>query len=220
MSSPRDRRLNSDFRAMQSLRDESTIIEFDSRGNPPTRYRIVFQGKGVWKPMGVDEVQLGHRHEVLITLNSAYPRMMPELAWQTPVFHPNISASGVVCLGGYGTHWVPSLKLDELCNMLWDMIRFKNFDVMSPYNREAAIWAKNQTKLEFPLDSRPLRNRVSGDLFETEGGLPPVVTDGGIDNSGIQIIEAEIVEAEILPGQNVSNPSLPAQDDGDIVFFD
>ena len=27
----------------------------------------------------------------------------------------------MVCLGGYGTHWVPSVQLDELCMMLWDM---------------------------------------------------------------------------------------------------
>ena len=87
--------------------------------------------------------------------------MMPELAWKSPIFHPNISASGVVCLGGYGTYWVPSLALDELCGMLWDMIRFENYDETSPYNREAAAWAKNQTFFRLPIDDRPLRNRLA-----------------------------------------------------------
>ena len=29
--------------------------------------------------------------------------------------------------------------------MLWDMIRYENYDETSPYNREAAAWAKHQT---------------------------------------------------------------------------
>ena len=64
----------------------------------------------------------------------------------------------MVCLGGYGTHWVPSLHLDELCGMLWDMARYHNYDIRSPYNREAALWAANQSTFLFPLDPRPLRD--------------------------------------------------------------
>ena len=60
----------------------------------------------------------------------------------------------MVCLGGYGTHWVPSLNLDELCGMLWDMARYHNYDVRSPYNRDAALWVANQTGLHLP-DRRP-----------------------------------------------------------------
>jgi hypothetical protein len=87
--------------------------------------------------------------------------MMPELAWRSPIFHPNISSSGVVCLGGYGTFWAPSLNLDDLCVMLWDMVRYANYDVNSPYNREAALWAKTQEEFQFPVDARPLRDRVA-----------------------------------------------------------
>src|SRR5262249_51873027 len=87
--------------------------------------------------------------------------MMPELAWKSPIFHPNISASGIVCLGGYGTYWVPSLALDELCGMLWDMIRYANFDETSPYNREAAAWAKSQTFFRLPIEERPLRDKLT-----------------------------------------------------------
>lgn len=159
--SPRERRLNSDLRALQELSNESSILDFEGRGNPPEQYRIFFHGKGLWRVPDSTDVLLRDYHEVTITLTSAYPRMIPELAWQTPIFHPNISASGVVCLGGYGTHWVPSLMIDELCNMLWDMIRYRNFDIESPYNREAAVWTKNQTMYGFPVDDRPLRNLVS-----------------------------------------------------------
>ena len=121
--------------------------------------------------------------------------MMPELTWMSPIFHPNISASGVVCLGGYGTHWVPSLSLDELCGMLWDMIRYRNFDVESPYNREAALWAKTQTRFAFPLDDRPIRDRIAnGNHRETALHAActapillharPATTGGGVDHRG------------------------------------
>jgi hypothetical protein len=84
---------------------------------------------------------------------------MPELHWLTPIFHPNISANGLVCLGGYSTNWVPSLRLDDLCLMLWDMIRYRNFDIGSPYNRVAAEWARTQRHYILPLDPRPLRDQ-------------------------------------------------------------
>jgi hypothetical protein len=160
--SPRLRRLRSDHKALETLAAESSIFSFHGHGVPPELYVVRFAGRGLWKPEGNGDVRLHESHEVHIRLSAAYPRMMPELAWKTPIFHPNISASGVVCLGGYGTYWVPSLTLDELCVMLWDMIRYENYDETSPYNREAANWVKNQIHFRLPLDQRPLRDRKAG----------------------------------------------------------
>jgi hypothetical protein len=129
--------------------------------------------------------------------------MMPELLWKTPIFHPNISASGVVCLGGYAAHWVPSLTLDELCVMLWDVVRYENFDIASPYNREAAFWAKGQDPEHFPVDPRPLRDRLAGVAPDNVPAKPPVVARPQPHlASDVQfvvaeeILDAEIVEAE------------------------
>ncbi len=159
--SPRQRRLEADYVAIQQLAAESSIFEFQASSLLPESYRMIFKGSGAWKTER-RTVAIRERHEIIVELGAAYPRMMPGLNWQTPIFHPNVSASGVVCLGGYGANWVPSLRLDELCVMLWDMIRYQNFDVMSPYNREAALWARDQQDFRFPLDPRPLRNRVDG----------------------------------------------------------
>ena len=159
--SPRIRRLRNDHKALEQLRAESSILDFDAVGEPAEKYIIRFYGQGLWRPEAPGHVAVRELHEVRIKLGASYPRMMPELTWMSPIFHPNISASGVVCLGGYGTHWVPSLSLDELCGMLWDMIRYRNFDVESPYNREAALWAKTQTRFAFPLDDRPIRDRIA-----------------------------------------------------------
>src|SRR6266481_6358519 len=154
--SPRIRRLRNDFAALERLRAESSVIRFQGRGSPEQHYQVEFLGRSLARERG--KVTIRERHEVEIKLGSSYPRTMPEIRWQTPIYHPNISEIGMVCLGGYGTHWVPSLNLDELCGMLWDMARFHNYDIRSPYNREAALWVANQTSYLFPLDARPLRD--------------------------------------------------------------
>jgi ubiquitin-protein ligase len=154
--SPRIRRLRNDQAALEKLRSESSAFEFQATGNPPHHYHITFKGKGLCRDRG--KVKIVYYHRVEIKLGASYPRTIPELRWLTPVYHPNISEIGMVCLGGYGTHWVPSVQLDELCMMLWDMARYFNYDIRSPYNRDAALWVANQTSILFPTDSRPLRD--------------------------------------------------------------
>ncbi len=154
--SPRIRRLRNDLTALERLRSESSVFEFQATGNPPNHYLINFKGKGLCRDRG--KVKLANYHRVEIKLGASYPRTIPELRWLTPVYHPNISEIGMVCLGGYGTHWVPSIQLDELCMMLWDMARYFNYDIRSPYNRDAALWVANQTSILFPTDARPLRD--------------------------------------------------------------
>ncbi|GAC1470171.1 MAG: hypothetical protein NVSMB9_15000 [Isosphaeraceae bacterium] len=154
--SPRLRRLRTDLAAMERLCAESSVVRFHGSGKPVQQYRVTFHGKSLARARG--QTILVERHEVEIKLGASYPRTMPEIRWISPIYHPNISEIGLVCLGGYGTHWVPSLNLDELCGMLWDMARFHNYDIRSPYNRDAAIWVSQQTKYHFPLDARPLRD--------------------------------------------------------------
>jgi ubiquitin-protein ligase len=215
--SPRIRRLRNDRKALEQLRAESSILDFDAVGDPAEKYIIRFYGRGLWRPEESHHVAIRESHEVRIKLGASYPRMMPELTWMSPIFHPNISASGVVCLGGYGTHWVPSLSLDELCEMVWDMIRYRNYDVDSPYNREAALWAKTQTRHALPLDDRPIRDRIFQDncvpVTACVARATPTLNDPRplavaevliIDDPGEEVIEAEIVPAE----------------DQDIVFLD
>jgi ubiquitin-protein ligase len=156
--SPRMRRLRNDHLALEHLVSESSVFRFSAHGNPPTQYDIVFHGAGLYRDTNKNKVKSHNTHRIQIKLGSSYPRTIPEIRWQTPIYHPNISEIGMVCLGGYATHWVPSLQLDELCVMLWDMLRYHNYDVRSPYNRDAALWVASQTSILFPTDSRPLRD--------------------------------------------------------------
>lgn len=220
--SPRLRRLRSDLKAIERLKAESSILDYTVPGpmfgGPPDVYVAHFYGRGLCRMDGSHEVRFCQRHEVMIRLGAAYPRMMPELTWRTPIFHPNISANGVVCLGGYNTHWVPSLQLDELCTMLWDMIRYQNLDVESPYNREAALWVKEQTVYSFPVDPRPIRDKVakeasgSGRCNDHASQSPSVSSDRPAsrflppassvsevaDGPDIVFMNEEVIDAEVV----------------------
>jgi ubiquitin-protein ligase len=211
--SPRIRRLRNDHAALLRLQAESSILDFQTAGDPPDHYLLTFHGRGLYRPEGTHRIAVVNEHKVSITLGASYPRLMPELAWRSPIFHPNISGSGVVCLGGYGTYWVPSLNLDELCEMLWDMIRYANFDVDSPYNRDAANWARLQTDFQFPLDARPMRDRVASGQVKVEEApqrprpihphaQPVAAKPKGDDILFLDDKPGEIVEAEIVGGED------------------
>ena len=197
--SPRQRRLESDYRGIRQLCDESTIFTFSAVGEPPQKYRLIFSGNGIYRNSN-GEIKVSTQHECLIEFGAAYPRLVPNLAWQTPIFHPNISNNGVVCLGGYGTNWVPSLTLSELCGMLWDMIRYENFDTESPYNREAAIWAKQQLSSAFPVDQRSIRDKIAH-------------PNGVASNRNVEIVETGI---EIV----TPSPKKSSLEEDGIVFLD
>ena len=198
--SPRQRRLEADYRGVCELRDESTIFSFLASGEPPQKYRLIFKGKGIYRDQR-GEIKISDHHECLIEFGAAYPRLVPNLAWQTPIFHPNISNNGVVCLGGYGTHWVPSLTFPEMCAMLWDMIRYENFDTESPYNKEAAMWAKHQNPNSFPLDRRSIKDKIAGPIEDADKGAEIVET-------GIEVVSMQ-----------ESKPEPKKFDDG-IMFLD
>ena len=177
--SPRDRRLKSDLQALERLKMASSILDFVVQDSPPTRYLVSFRGKGLMQPPNNDAVVIQEFHQVEIRLGVNYPRSKPDLKWKTPIFHPNISALGQVCLGGYSTHWVPSLNLDELCEMLWDMLRYANYDVKSPYNYKAARWVERQQQYRFPLDARSLRDKVQAGLVDAST-LDPIKESGQV----------------------------------------
>jgi ubiquitin-protein ligase len=158
---PRTRRLRADAEALKNLKENSTVIDFQAFGDPPERYLITFKGKGLIRKSESEPVEVAEVHRVEIRLGIDYPRSRPDLQWLTSIYHPNISAVGAVCLGGYSTNWVPSLGLAELCEMMWDMVRYANYDPKSAYNYAAGRWSETQSQFDFPIDPRPIRDRLA-----------------------------------------------------------
>jgi ubiquitin-protein ligase len=90
-----------------------------------------------------------HRAEVRMTRD--YPRLAPACRMITPIFHPNIDTSAI-CIGD---HWTAGERLADLIVRIGEMIAYQAYNIKSPLNAEAAMWADlNREKI--PVDSRNL----------------------------------------------------------------
>jgi ubiquitin-protein ligase len=80
-----------------------------------------------------------------LDVNAIYAEML------TPLFHPHVWRSGVICKG---RQWMVSEFLDLLATRIGSIICFDPdyFDFNSPAHGEAMEWAKNHMRL-FPTDT-------------------------------------------------------------------
>jgi ubiquitin-protein ligase len=76
---------------------------------------------------------------VIIELGSRYPFAEPKVVIKTPILHPNVYASGQVCLGA---KWLPSQGLDLLVKRLISIVTYDEsiLNEKSPANRDALKW--------------------------------------------------------------------------------
>ena len=130
------------------------IIEYAREALPET-YLLTIRCKGVRLEHG--DVQEIDRHEIGIVLDPDYPVTPPKLFWETPVYHPNVKAPGVCLLG----RWGQRTMLDEVCCWLWDMARYKLFNLSDPWDKAAKAWTLEILDTDpygFPLDDRDLQS--------------------------------------------------------------
>lgn len=147
----RVRRLIADAEAMRQAFHRSPIISIEStQGDPPEIYRIAFKVNGLERnPKGKPVPRTEHLAEV--TLGADYPRVSPVCKMVTPIFHPNIDPA-YICIGD---HWTAGERLVDLVTRIAEMIGYQAYNIRSPLDGEAAMWADlNQDKL--PIDPRPM----------------------------------------------------------------
>ncbi len=157
----RETRLRNDYQRIQELVNRSEFIQVVmTEGDPPEKYLIRFTCKGVESLNGSGTPKYRDRHEVSIYLHAEYPLKQPQLKWLTPIFHPNIHATGAVCIGA----WWPAKTLDELLLTLGEMVQYKNYDPKDPMNSKAAAWAMRNKRL-FPVDARELKGQSLADMI-------------------------------------------------------
>lgn len=147
----RTRRLMADAQAMHKAFDSFSLIRVKSTtGNPPDVYQIEYLVKGLEKGKKREPV-VRESHLVEVQLTSDYPRLGPKCRMLTPVFHPNIDLASI-CVGD---HWTAGERLADLVVRIGQMITFQDYNIKSPLDGEAAMWADlNREKL--PLDTRNL----------------------------------------------------------------
>ena len=82
-----------------------------------------------------------HESRVLVhvALPERYPFQAPVATVRTPIFHPNVFPSGVICLG---TRWVAAEGLDIFVQRLLRLVTFDPLlvNTTSPANAAAASW--------------------------------------------------------------------------------
>jgi ubiquitin-protein ligase len=118
---------------------------------PPHQYLVTLRCSGLYLKQGVVS-EIGE-HQVQIELGPEYPIRPPDLVWRTPIYHPNILA-WKVCL--VGQNWGAKTHLDDVCIWLWDMVRYRLYNLNDPLDKPASAWAA-QHEDRFPLDPFDLR---------------------------------------------------------------
>ncbi len=149
---PRQRRLLADAEQIRRVFSNGEIIRLKTAsGDPPELYEIEYAITGVGDVVKNQPV-LRQSHLVEIQMTSDYPRLSPRCRMLTPIFHPNIDKSSI-CVGD---HWTAGERLAELVVRIGEMIAYQAYNIKSPLNGEAAMWADlNHERL--PVDSRFLR---------------------------------------------------------------
>jgi ubiquitin-protein ligase len=146
MSMVRLRRLKADYEVLREfVRRQPRVRLIQSEGDPPERYQLEYQIRGMRQ---VDEqLQMVNSHMVEIALPLNYPRMPPQCRMLTPIFHPNI-APHAICIGD---HWAAGEPLWSMVARIGEMIAYQSYNVKSPLNGEAARWVE-QNVSRLPLD--------------------------------------------------------------------
>jgi ubiquitin-protein ligase len=140
-----------DFRQMrEAFADNPVIRILETTGDPADVYRIEFNVRSVESLQSQTPV-IREQHVAEIRLISDYPRLAPACRMVTPIFHPNIDTSAI-CVGD---HWVAGEHLTDLVIRIGQMIAYQAYNIKSPLNGEAAMWADLNPD-SFPIDARDL----------------------------------------------------------------
>jgi ubiquitin-protein ligase/DNA-directed RNA polymerase subunit RPC12/RpoP len=147
----RTRRLMADLREMREAFTDGPLIRIlETTGDPAESYKMEFNIRGV-ESLQSQKPVIREQHIAEIRLISDYPRLSPACRMITPIFHPNIDDSAI-CMGD---HWAAGEHLTDLVIRIGQMIAYQAYNIKSPLNGEAAMWADLNPE-SFPIDSRDL----------------------------------------------------------------
>lgn len=147
----RVRRLMADAEQMRTVFQSSPLIQvMSASGNPPDLYTIEYHIRSLARGHGGQPIPRD-QHFVEIQLTRDYPRQSPKCRILTPIFHPNIEPAAI-CVGD---HWTAAERLTDLVIRIGEMIAFQAYNIQSPLDGEAAMWADlNRSRL--PIDTRDI----------------------------------------------------------------
>jgi ubiquitin-protein ligase len=133
----RQRRLAADAKNLtKTFADFPAIRLKSSAANSPDVYEIEYHIRSLER--GRDDQPIPRDvHRVEIRLHADYPRLAPHCRMLTPIFHPNVDAN-TICVGD---HWTAGERLSNLVIRIGEMIAYQAYNIKSPLDAEAAMWA-------------------------------------------------------------------------------
>lgn len=156
-------RLMTENRKMKALGQRTDRIRLlDIEGQPPERYFLRFHCRSIMEIDAEDQPVMRDRHDMEIYLTADYPRFMPWISCQTPIWHPNMNQQGNVCV-----KWSPQQNLADLCIVLAEMLQYKIYESTSPLNLQAAMWAMCHRE-ELPLEDESVLLKEVGEVESGE----------------------------------------------------
>lgn len=170
MKSPRQMRLENEYKSIRTKLDGNPYIEVQPQGPAPfERYRVVYrvpslrldaQNRPVEAPITVVDFELP----------ISYPKDKPRaVVAGASVFHPNFG--DYVCIADF---WSPAQSLLDIILEVGEMLQWQKYNILSPLNAVAANWAAANR------DALPLTGAVS---LTTTTVLPQVrITSSGGSN--------------------------------------
>lgn len=123
----------------------------------PRRFVITFSVKSVEGIEGSSagdnsvEPRFTEEQKIELSVNDQFPISEPEIAWKSPIYHPNVPADGHLRLTDIGLSWEPSMDLAIVCERLWDVARMAYLEKVDAANSTAGNWIVKNSKLELPL---------------------------------------------------------------------
>nr|AAT12398.1 ubiquitin-conjugating enzyme E2-17KDa [Antonospora locustae] len=113
------RRLMKDLKALKEMRDE-TIYATPFEDNILTWCAVIIGPKDTFFEDGT--------FSLILSFKESYPQSPPEVKFVSKVFHPNVYASGDLCLDILKNRWSPTY---DVCNLF--MINIKDYHIF-PYH--------------------------------------------------------------------------------------
>lgn len=151
-------RLQREYDQMLEMHQRNGLVQIIAvEGSPPERYLISFNCLGIAEISTDGQPKYIDEHRVIFSAPVNYPSIRPAFRWITPIFHPNFDSNGNVCI----VSWYPQETMREMCESMVEMVQYKIYNVTSPLNMQAAMWAmRHQDQL--PVEARGIYDTVPG----------------------------------------------------------